>query len=92
MRPSIYSERYQRFRVLLREIRKEKELTQVELAEALGQLQSYVSKYESGERRLDVVEFMDLCDALKVDPREVIGRLMAPPDPATVPSPPLGEG
>lgn len=76
MRPSIYSERYQRFRVLLRELRKEKGLTQVELAEALGQLQSYVSKYESGERRLDVVEFMDLCTALKVDPRTALERLM----------------
>lgn len=76
MRPSIYSERYQRFRVLLRDLRKEKGLTQVELAEALGQLQSYVSKYESGERRLDVVEFMDLCVALNVDPRAVLDRLM----------------
>lgn len=66
-------------------------MTQVEVAEALGQLQSYVSKYESGERRLDVVEFMDLCDALKIDPREVIGRLMTMSDPAAI-SPPSFRG
>jgi len=76
MRSSIHSSRRKQLRALLRDLRRKRHLTQVEVAEALGRLQSYVSKYESGERRLDVVEFMDLCDALKVDPREVIGRLM----------------
>jgi transcriptional regulator with XRE-family HTH domain len=42
-------------------------LSQRELARLLKKPQSYVSKYERGERRLDVVEFMDLCKVLKLD-------------------------
>lgn len=42
-------------------------LTQAELASRLGKPQSFVSKYESGERRLDVVEFVSVCDALGME-------------------------
>ncbi|WP_448204694.1 helix-turn-helix domain-containing protein [Azospirillum sp. sgz302134] len=76
MRPSIYSERQQRLRDILRELRQDKGLKQTEVAERLGLPQSYISKYESGERRLDVIEFIDLCAVLGVDPREIIGRLL----------------
>ena len=55
------------FRALLREIRVDKGVTQVQLAERLGSLQSYVSKYETGERRLDFVETTEVCDALGID-------------------------
>ena len=48
---------------LLRQIRKEAGLTQVGIARRLGQPQSYVSKYESGERRLDLVEIREVCQA-----------------------------
>lgn len=93
MRSSIHSSRRRQLRALLCDLRRKRHLTQVEVAEALDQSPSYVSKYESGGRRLDVVEFMDLCDALKIDPREVIGRLMAVSDPATISPPPFrGEG
>ena len=51
---------------LLREIRQEAGLRQVELAERLGRPQSFVSKYESGERRLDLLELQDLCQAVGV--------------------------
>lgn len=54
-------------RELLKELRKEKAgLTQTELSEMLGCPQSYVSKYENGERRLDYVEVRDICNALGV--------------------------
>lgn len=43
-------------------------LTQAEVAEVLGRPQSFVSKYEQGERRLDVVEFVQVCRAIGVDP------------------------
>lgn len=46
---------------LLRDIRKEAHLTQSELASRLSRPQSYVSKYESGERRLDILEIQDVC-------------------------------
>ena len=77
MRPSIYNDRHQRLRASLRAARLGRCLTQAEVAEALGLPQSTISKYESGERRLDVIEFIDLCAALGVDPRDIVGRLLA---------------
>lgn len=56
MKPSRYSAAYNCFLELLRQARHESGLTQVELAQALGLPQSYVSKCEIGERRLDVLE------------------------------------
>ncbi|WP_341937929.1 helix-turn-helix domain-containing protein [Marinimicrobium sp. C2-29] len=54
-------------RELLRQLRKERAgLTQVELSQALGRPQSYVSKYETGERRLDYVEVVEICQAIGV--------------------------
>lgn len=51
---------------LLRNIRKEKDVTQSYLANILDKPQSYVSKYESGERRLDFVEVRNICNALGI--------------------------
>ena len=48
----------------LRVARKRKNLTQVELAAKLGRRQQFVSKYESGERRLDFIEVLDVSRAL----------------------------
>ncbi len=53
---SVHSGRYRTFLVRLRQARKAAELTQAEVAARLGRPQSYVSKSESGERRVDVVE------------------------------------
>lgn len=55
----IYSEKYQRFLELLRDARKEANLTQNDVAKLLGKPQSYVSKCESGERRVDIVELIE---------------------------------
>jgi transcriptional regulator with XRE-family HTH domain len=52
----------QAFLDLLREVRKEAGLTQAEVAAALRRPQSYISKYESGERRLDVLELQTVCN------------------------------
>lgn len=48
--------------------RKSSGLTQVGLADRLGRPQSFVSKYERGERKLDVIEFCEVCRALEIDP------------------------
>jgi transcriptional regulator with XRE-family HTH domain len=48
----------------LRAARRSASLSQTQLALRLGKRQQYVSKYESGERRLDVIEFLDAADAL----------------------------
>ena len=50
------SPRYREFLERLRSARSEARLTQVEVAQQLGKPQSFVSKCESGERRVDVVE------------------------------------
>ena len=54
------------FRELLKETRMAKNLTQADVAKSLGLPQSYVSKYESGERRLDFVETVLVCEALEM--------------------------
>lgn len=66
MKESSESARHAAACALLREIRSSNELTQVEVATRLGKPQSYVSKYESGERRLDVAELMGVCAALDI--------------------------
>ncbi len=48
---------------LLRQVRQEASLTQYQLAERIGQAQSYVSKYENGEQRLDLIELEVVCAA-----------------------------
>ncbi|MDZ5111798.1 helix-turn-helix transcriptional regulator [Pseudomonas putida] len=47
----------------LKQMRLEAQLTQSDLAKRLGKPQSYVSKYESGERRLDIIEIDEVCQA-----------------------------
>lgn len=72
---SIYSAEYQRLCALLRQLREEAGLTQVQVAAELGVPQSFVSKYESGERRLDVIELKHVAQALKVTVWVVLERL-----------------
>lgn len=50
-------------------------LTQSELAERLGQYQSFVARLESGQRRLDVIEFLCLADILGFDEHKVLQTL-----------------
>lgn len=52
------------FLELLKRFRKESGLSQAEVAKAIGRPQSFVSKYESGEQRLDLMELEDVCIAL----------------------------
>lgn len=49
------------------EARKASGLTQVEIAEALGKPQSFISKVELGERRIDFAEFIDLANIIGID-------------------------
>jgi transcriptional regulator with XRE-family HTH domain len=72
---SIYSAEYQQLCALLRELRREAGLTQVQVAERLKVPQSFVSKYESGERRLDVIELKHVAIAIDTTLDAVIARL-----------------
>lgn len=67
MPKSVHTDKYNKFRELLIAIRTTLSLTQTQLAEKLGKPQSFVSKYESGERRLDFIEVLDLAECLNFD-------------------------
>ena len=67
MPSSLHSSRYYVFRALMVSAREAAGLTQVQVAERLGKPQSFVSKYERGERRLDFTEFLELADLLGID-------------------------
>jgi transcriptional regulator with XRE-family HTH domain len=62
--------------VLRTELRKHHGLSQAEVAKRLNKHQSFVSKYESGERRLSVIEFIDVVRALGADPPAVLRRFL----------------
>ncbi len=64
---SSHNESYKLFLRMLRELRQESGSTQQALAKHLGKPQSYVSKYELGERRIDIVETFEVCRALSTD-------------------------
>ena len=66
MGKSLFSADYAVFLRLLREARVDSGLTQEELAARLGQTQSFVSKCERGERRLDIVEVRAFCEAINI--------------------------
>ncbi len=63
----LHEPNYTAFRSMLVCAREKSGLTQVEVANRLQKPQSYVSKYERGERRLDFVEFVALADVLEID-------------------------
>ena len=50
-------------------------MTQADLANRLGEYQSFVARLESGQRRIDVVEFIDLAEILNFDPAKTISML-----------------
>ncbi|HUT51905.1 MAG TPA: helix-turn-helix transcriptional regulator [bacterium] len=82
MSESVFTSGYDQLRALLVETRRSSGLTQQELARRLKKPQSFVSKYELGERRLDVIEFLQVAAALETDPRAMMGLLLNPKKPA----------
>ncbi|SFN24134.1 helix-turn-helix domain-containing protein [Variovorax sp. OV329] len=78
---TLSSSEYRKLQRLLVAARKAAGLTQMQVGERLGRPQSYVSKYENGERNLDVIDFVTVCQALGVSPAalvEQIGRELLP--------------
>ena len=59
----------------LREARLRSGLRQLDVALKLGKPQSYVAKVESGERRIDLIEALDLCQVVSLDPKVLIKKL-----------------
>lgn len=75
VKKNIYTEQLNRLISLLRELRVEVGLTQIELAARIKKDQTFVSKYESGQRRLDVLEVREICQALGTTLEEFARRL-----------------
>lgn len=70
------SPRQARLQELLIQKRVAAGLTQEEVARRLRRPQSFVSKYETGERRLDIVELMEVAEVLGADPRWLVAELI----------------
>lgn len=75
MPASVFTAAYGEFLKALREARTQTGVRQVDLAARVGKPQSFISKVEKGERRLDVVELIAILRALKVTPADFIERL-----------------
>jgi transcriptional regulator with XRE-family HTH domain len=75
MKKRIYLAQRDLMTALLREVRVEAGVTQVELAARIEKDQAYVSRYESGQRRLDVLEVREICQALGITLEEFVKRL-----------------
>ena len=75
MTRSVFSPAYRRLREWLIEARHASGISQAQLATLLGRPQSFISKYERGERRLDFVEVLEIATALQVDARDLVGEL-----------------
>jgi transcriptional regulator with XRE-family HTH domain len=76
MRKSLRTEGHATLIALLKEQRLRARLTQQQVADALGVPQSFVAKYEGGERRLDVLELIEAAEALQADPIELFTAVL----------------
>ena len=72
---SVHSAEQTAFRELMIKARKVAGLTQRDLADRLRKTQSFVAKYEGGERRIDVVEFIAICRMIEVDPVKMLKKI-----------------
>lgn len=72
---NVYIDQRNRLIKLLRELRVEAGWTQTDLAARVEKDQTFVSKYESGERRLDVLEVREICEAIGITLEEFVKRL-----------------
>lgn len=72
MPSSIFTQRHQELIGFIASTRKAAGVTQVELADRMGKPQSFVSKVERGERRLDVIEFCQFAEALGHEPAKLL--------------------
>ena len=74
MKKSLHRKEYKILLRLLYEKRTAADIKQEELAEKLGVHQSYISKTENGDRRIDLVELSDFCEALGVNLVELVNE------------------
>lgn len=76
MKNTLNSTRHRALVDLLVQRRLDANWTQAELAERLGEYQSFVARLESGQRRVDVVEFIEFAEVLDFDPAKAIAMIV----------------
>lgn len=76
MKPSVYSEEYQQLRNWLKSKRHDEGLTLRDVASKLGRHHSVIGKLEQDRRRIDIVELVIYCQAIKADPHDAIEILI----------------
>lgn len=74
---TIHDSRYKHLLVVLRNARITAGLSQIQVAEKLSAVQSFVSDCENGERRIDVIEFLDFASLYKIDIHKLVHELQA---------------
>jgi transcriptional regulator with XRE-family HTH domain len=77
MEKSLKSAEYARLIALLVAVREKADIKQQPLADMLGKPQSFIAKYEGGERRIDLIEFIAIARALGADPMKLFRDFMA---------------
>lgn len=75
MNKQLYNRRWKYFREVLKKERKSHKITQKDLAQKLCVKQSYISKTEIGDRRLDVIELLELCDLMGLTLTDFVFRM-----------------
>jgi transcriptional regulator with XRE-family HTH domain len=68
-------QKYEFLRSELKKARLESNFLQKDLAKTLKKPQSYISKVESGERSLDIIEFVDYCNGLGLEPSKWLKKI-----------------
>ena len=72
MSKSLFTRKHTQLRKLLAKARLDANLTQTALAHRVNRRQAYISRIERGERRIDVVEFLELAHAIGLNPAKFI--------------------
>lgn len=76
MPKSVFTEAYKAMLDVLIEARRSADVTQVELAKRLGKPQPWVSNYENGVRRIDIIEFIAIARAIDHEPEVLFQRIL----------------
>ena len=75
MRSEIYSKEHRKLREILKRERKDAGLRQLDIAKKTNRSQAYISKFEKGDLRLDVVDFVRVCNSIGCDHHKVIDEI-----------------
>jgi transcriptional regulator with XRE-family HTH domain len=73
---SLYTQRQERLRAIFKEERLKAGMTQAQLCRRLERHHNFVSYVENGTTMLDAIEFIEYAEALGLDPKKVLGKVI----------------